>query len=198
MSNKAADDVLTVWLTVPEEDYGDFYRDTLGGRQTLTQTDDGAWEFTQEGYAGTLYRHAEQNECVRYANNMASVDNMRIANLDAYDFTRKCFYQVASIIKHLVSGSEDQAEDGLKEIAQLEACLTILRYRLTQRTAYQSTAARAEEVSSEALRLITMFYAECMFGQVDIAGNKLVALREVADEMEAELRDMIGKPENMA
>lgn len=189
-----AKDVLSQWTRGDDEDYFDYYRDTMGGRQYLSKANDSSWEFTQEGYLGILHKASEQNECMRFANNMAPIENLRIANKTAYDFANDCYYMIARTIKNLCSGDADKAEDGLKEVAQLEACLLILRHRLVQRTDYQSTAARGEAVSAQALRIITSFYAELMFGQLDLAGNKIEELIEVAETLEQELEEESGDP----
>lgn len=194
----ATKDVLTVWLTCDEEDYGDFYRDTLGGRQTLKFTDESTWELSQEGYYGVLHASPTQAIVVKYADEMSGVESLRIANMDAYDFAKAASFQVVSIIKHLCSSEADQAEDGLKEVAQLEAMLLILRHRLAQRTGGESMASRSEAVAAQALKIVNLFYAEMIFGELDRAAERAEEMRGLADEMSSEVREALGDPSNLA
>jgi hypothetical protein len=186
--------VLSDWEKTEEGNYGTYFRDTLGGRQTLTKRDDGQWELTQEGYLGALHHSIDVDVCMKYANNLSPIENLRIANLPAYEFANSVFYGVAKTIKLLCKSDSDSAEDGLKEIAQLEAYLLILRHRLTERTDHQSTASRAEALSGDALRIITAFYAEMMFGQLDTARNKLEDMAEVITAMKTDLEEEAGDP----
>ncbi len=181
------------WVKTEDGCIYDYYRDTLGGRQYLTYLD-GSWEFNQEGYHGLLHRSSDQKDVLKVADDMANVDSIKIANMDAYEFCKSLYYAAAAGVKAMVSGEPEKAERGLQNVAQAEAYLWILRGRLTDKTGNQSVAARAEEVSANVLKLINGFYAEKTFGLLDNAGNKLQEILEQVAEMQEELAEDMGDP----
>lgn len=181
------------WIKTEDGCMYDYYRDTFGGRQYLTHLD-GFWEVNQEGYHGLLHRDADQKEVLRIADEMATIDSLKIANMDAHEFCKSIYYAAASGIKGMISGDPERAEAGLQNVAQAEAYLWLLRGRLVDKTGNQSVAARAEEVSANTLRLINSFYGEKAFGSLDTAQHKLDAILEQVAEMQEELKEESGDP----
>lgn len=187
-------DIRSEWAKANYEEHYDYYRNTVGGRQTLTKAKDGYWELNQEGYLTVLHRSKDYQECVLYANNFAPIENLRISNMTAYEFAQFIYENTAYVLKCLVSGSEDAADEGLKEVARIEAYLLILRTRLNDRCSHQTLAARAEEVTALMLKNVGMFYGEQIFGELDGAANRLEAIKSVVAEMEEELKKEAGDP----
>ncbi len=181
------------WVKSPADEWEDYYRDTLGGRQRLKWVDN-AWEMYQDGYQGVLLRTADNAVLGKMSADLGTVDCLRLANLDPYDFCKTVWDLIASAIKDLVTGDPVRAEDGLKHVAQVEAYMMILRARLTNKTEHQSAAARAEEVSANVLRLINSFYVEKTFGLLDLAENKICEIEEQVKEMREELKEELGDP----
>jgi hypothetical protein len=179
-----------------EEEAADYYRDTLGGRQFLTRREvGGGWDLTQEGYLGVMGT-GDSTTIQTIADGLADVQHLRVANMDAFEFCKALYFTGARAVKAMVSGDTDRAEDGLKDVAQLEAYCAILRARLTDKTEHQSIASRAEEVSSNILRLVNNFYGELGYGLLEAAGDKLAGIREQANEMQDELQEELGNPKN--
>ena len=185
--------VLTQWMHGEAHERHDYFRDTYGGRQFLTKCEDNMWELSQEGYSTPLFRAKEQSLCMRYANNMASIESFQIANKSPYEFADNLFTGTAVALKCLLKNSAEGAEEGLKQVAQLEAHLAMLRTRLVQRTDEQSLASRAEEMVAIATKHIVTFYAEMIWGQPDIAEQRVNEIHSLAEDMHNEVLDSLGE-----
>ncbi len=184
------------WRKVEDSETIEYYRDTLGGRQWIRFDEDAKqWALTQEGYLGILGT-GDKTAITTIADSMGTVDNLRIGNTDAYGFCKELYYAAARAVKDSVSGDSLRAEDGLKEVARIEAYAAILRARLNSKTDFLSIAYRAEEVSAEVGKRINYFYGELGLGMLDQAREQLVCIGETLDEMRAELHEELGDPED--
>lgn len=148
---------------------------------------DDLWSLEAQGHVGALVTGTDIDDVVEYADEFDCPENLRVADMDAEEWTDD-FYGRSLIAFHALSDGDNQSiETAREQIGRMEALLHELRGRLRDKEATETFASRAERKSVELKLCVHDFYTCGLLGHVDSAATALDMIDEYTREMRKEL-----------